>query len=254
MNIIENNTLGKKGLLLEYDAGYISPKENAGFITEVADLMETKQFNFKMPKIYAVMQKFGVENKNGRIYPESLLRREVENYMRLVKSGSSAGESDHPESAVISIQNTSMRVTKLWWEGRTLMGELYLPITRGYINTGVISHPADKIAHDIINGFQYGVSSRGVGSLESINGQNIVQDDFELICWDFVTTPSTKGSWVAIDQQALKPYMEDATPNHYENEKSVKNKNNAKGDVFDYFTNRKKKSIEDTIGRFMDNI
>lgn len=111
-------------------------------------------------------------------------------------------------SAIISIKETSMRVSKLWWEGRNLMGEIYLPITRGYIEMGIISHPADKIAHDIIHGFQYGVSSRGVGSLENKNGKNIVQDDFELICWDFVTTPSTHGSWVFADRDKAEPFKE----------------------------------------------
>jgi len=249
MNILERNSTGVKGLLVEYDAGYVSPKNNNQFITEMKDMMEAKKFNFNSPKLIAVMQKFGVENKNGRIYPEKLLKREVERYLKLVKMGASAGETDHPESAVISIQNTSMRITKLWWSGRTLMGEIYLPITRGYIERGIISHPADKIAHDVINGFQYGVSSRGVGSLESIEGQNIVQDDFEIICWDFVTTPSTNGSWVAVDQDMLEPYMEGVEPSEYE--KNINKNKKTKENVFDYFNKSKKSSIDGALSRFL---
>lgn len=199
------------GLLIEDDAGIICPSDNTHFINEVKEIarnLKDNGFNLKIPKLYGVMQKYGVENRNGRIYPESILRREVDNYMKLIEMGASAGHTDHPSDAIISIKETSMRMSKLWWEGRNLMGEIYLPITRGYIEMGIISHPADKIAHDIIHGFQYGVSSRGVGSLENKNGKNIVQDDFELICWDFVTTPSTHGSWVFADRDKAEPFKE----------------------------------------------
>lgn len=158
-------------------------------------------------------------------------------------------------SAVIAIQNVAMRVTNLWWEGRTLMGEIYLPITRGFIESGVISHHADKIANDIMHGFQYGVSSRGVGSLEVIKGQNIVQDDFEIICWDFVTTPSTHGSWVFTDKNATQPFIESSESSDYEKSSVIQNINsglpNKKKDVFDYFSDRKKASIDDALNRFM---
>lgn len=149
-------------------------------------------------------------------------------------------------SAVISIQNTAMRVKNLWWEGRTLMGEIYLPITRGYIEMGIISHPADKIAHDIIHGFQYGVSSRGVGSLKTINGQNIVQDDFELICWDFVTTPSTNNAWVFTNKEATKPYVESAEKSKFEMQEDKPK------DVFDYFSEERKKSIDSALNNFLN--
>jgi hypothetical protein len=255
MNIIERNQTGERGLLVEYDAGLISPKHNQKFITEVTDIQksvsEGKPFNFKVPKLYGVMQKYGVENKNGRIYPEELLRREMANYMRLVEVGASAGETDHPESAVISISNTAMRISKLWWEGRSMMGEIYLPITRGYIERGIISHPADKIAHDIIHGFQYGVSSRGVGSLENIGGKNIVQDDFEIICWDFVTTPSTIGAWVFTDPEKTKPFKEGVEPSEYEQKSTIGNNSKKKDDMFDYFSERKKKSINDALSNFL---
>lgn len=239
MKILSKGQTGY-GLMIEYDAGVIMPSDNTHFLREMKESIGKNEFNLKVPKLYAVMQKYGVENRNGRIYPESILRREVENYMKLIEMGASAGHSDHPESSIISIKETSMRVSNLWWEGRNLMGEIYLPITRGYIETGVISHPADKIAHDIIHGFQYGVSSRGVGSLENKNGKNIVQDDFELICWDFVTTPSTHGSWVFADKDKTKPFKEGVDSKGYEEIQEEEEK-----DPWDtYFGNRKAAKIK----------
>jgi hypothetical protein len=158
-------------------------------------------------------------------------------------------------SAIISIKEVSMRVTNLWWEGRNLMGEIYLPITKGYIETGVISHPADKVAHDIMHGFQYGVSSRGVGSLESKGGKNIVQDDFELICWDFVTTPSTNGSWVFSDKSKAEPFKESLDVKGYDVEADF-NKHKKNGDMWDYMLKgrspQKVDKINNVFNSFLD--
>lgn len=252
MRILRPNETGVRGYLLEYDAGVIAPSLNQKFIKEIKEQITTKKFNLKQPYLYAVMQKYGVENKNGRIYPEEILRREADNYMKLIEMGASAGESDHADSAVIAIQNTSMRVTKLWWEGRSLMGEIYLPITRGYIEMGVCSHPADKVAHDIIHGFQYGVSSRGVGSLESVNGQNIVQEDFEIICWDFVTTPSTHGSWVYPEKDSTKPHVESAVPSEFERQMLNGDQEDEDYPMFDRLLGkRKQKNVDSVFNRFM---
>lgn len=240
------------GLLIEYDAGFINPSDNTHFLREMKESSEKGVFR---TKLYGVMQKYGVENKNGRIYPESLLKREVENYMKLIEMGASGGHTDHPDSAIISIKEVSMRVTNLWWEGRNLMGEIYLPITKGYIETGVISHPADKIAHDIMHGFQYGVSSRGVGSLESKGGKNIVQDDFELICWDFVTTPSTNGSWVFSDKSKAEPFKESLDVKGYDVEADF-DKNTKSMDMWDYMLKgrspQKVNKINNIFNSFLD--
>jgi hypothetical protein len=240
------------GLLIEHDAGFISPSDNTHFLRE---MKEGSEKGIVRTKLYGVMQKYGVENKNGRIYPEALLKREAENYMELIKMGASAGHTDHPDSAIISIKEVSMRVTNLWWEGRNLMGEIYLPITKGYIETGVISHPADKVAHDIMHGFQYGVSSRGVGSLESKGGKNIVQDDFELICWDFVTTPSTNGSWVFSDKSKAEPFKESLDVKGYDVEADF-NKYKKDGDMWDYMLKgkspQKVNKINNIFNSFLD--
>jgi hypothetical protein len=99
-------------------------------------------------------------------------------------------------------------ITEIWWEGRTLMGKLELDTTPGYHKLGIISSVGDKVANMIRKGWTVGISSRGVGSLKSEGGQNVVQEDFELICWDIVTSPSTPGSWISSDKSDLVQYTE----------------------------------------------
>ena len=116
--------------------------------------------------------------------------------------------SDHPESSIISVERISHNITKIWWEGATLMGEMEILMSPGFINYGVISCQGDQIANLLRKGIKIGVSSRGVGSLEEIGGQNIVQDDFEIIGWDVVVSPSTPGSWIFRNRQEAQPFVE----------------------------------------------
>ena len=88
------------------------------------------------------------------------------------------------------------------------MGKMELDTTPGYIKSGIISSVGDKVLNMIRKGWTVGISSRGVGSLKNEGGKNIVQDDFELICWDIVTSPSTPGSWISSTESDLKPFME----------------------------------------------
>jgi hypothetical protein len=115
---------------------------------------------------------------------------------------------DHPDSSIISVDRISHNITETWWEGKTLMGKMEILMSPGYVNYGIVSTKGDEVANLIRNNIMVGVSSRGVGSLKQINGQNIVQDDFELICWDVVTSPSTPGSWMFNDIQSAKPFTE----------------------------------------------
>ena len=158
--------------------------------------------------VYAVLQKWGVENKNGRIYPKEILERENIRYQEYIKMGTSLGELNHPESSIIDADRVSHRITETWWEGRTLMGKMELDTTPGYHKLGVISSVGDKVVNMIRKGWTVGISSRGVGSLKTEDGKNVVQDDFELICWDIVTSPSTPGSWISNDASDLKPFVE----------------------------------------------
>lgn len=208
MEIIKKNQLNKKGILIEYDAGYISPKDNRHFINEVSKLTEGQPIIEEPLVVYAVMQKYGVENRNERVYPENILRKEAENYLKLVKEKRALGEADHPESSIVAVSRISHNVIDLWWEGNVLMGKLEIIMSPGFVNQGIISCEGDRVANYLRKGLKIGVSSRGVGSLEKENGKNIVQDDFELICWDIVTSPSTPGAWVSTDKSDLKTFTE----------------------------------------------
>ena len=139
-------------------------------------------------EVEGVMQRAGAKNQNGRIYEKELLEREVKKYMdEFVKNGNAFGELDHPESAVVSLKNASHVVKDLHWDGDDLMGKVEL------LNT-----PAGNIVKEIIKaGHTIGISSRGTGSVQQTNeGYLEVQPDFELVCWDFVSNPSTHGAFM----------------------------------------------------------
>jgi hypothetical protein len=210
MEIIKKNEINKKGLLIEYDSGYISPKDNKNFVNEASEFTPGRQFIEDPLIVYAVMQKYGTENKNERIYPEALLRREAENYLKLIKDKRAMGEADHPESSIVAVSRISHNVVDLWWEGNVLMGKLEIIMSPGFVNLGIISCEGDRVANYIRKGLKIGVSSRGVGSLEKENGKNIVQDDYELICWDIVTSPSTPGSWIYNEEPSQEQQMSES--------------------------------------------
>ena len=139
-------------------------------------------------EVVGIMQRAGAKNQNGRIYKKEILQKEVQNYVEnFVKVGNAYGELDHPESAVVSLKNASHVVKELWWEGEDLMGKVEL------LNT-----PSGNIVKAIIEGgHTIGISSRGTGSVEQTNeGTLMVQPDFELVCWDFVSNPSTQGAFM----------------------------------------------------------
>jgi len=198
------------GILIERDAGYIEPNNsrNKGFIEEISKIGTDKPIIAEPLVLFVVLQKFGIENKNGRIYPEHILKREARNYEELIKNRSAIGESDHPESSVISNSRVSHEIKKIWWEGATLVGEIEIIMSPGFVNQGIISCEGDNIANMLRKGIRVGVSSRGVGSLNEIGGKLIVQDDFELICWDIVTSPSTPGSYMFNNRNEAQPFME----------------------------------------------
>ena len=140
-------------------------------------------------EVEGVMQRAGAKNQNGRTYAKDILVREAKKYMEeFVKNGNAYGELDHPESPVVSLKNASHIVKNLYWDGDDLMGKVEL------LNT-----PSGNIVKEIIKaGHTIGISSRGTGSVQQTNeGALEVQDDFELVCWDFVSNPSTHGAYVA---------------------------------------------------------
>lgn len=201
---------GKFGLLTEQDAGFIEPSDirNKKFVNEANQIGQKTTIMIEPLVLFVVLQKFGVKNKNGRIYPEHILRREADRYQQVINERSAIGESDHPESSIISNDRVSHEIKKIWWEGKTLVGEMEIIMSPGFVNQGIISCEGDRIANMLRRGIRVGVSSRGVGSLDEIKGDLVVQEDFELICWDIVTSPSTPGSYMFNNTSEAKPFME----------------------------------------------
>jgi len=195
LKILKPYELGK-GILIEQDAGYISPTtEHNKYIMESTNFLDhSKPFEF-----YAVLQKYDTPNRNGRVYPERILKRESENYKKMIEKGVSLSELNHPESSLIDLDRVSHIITKVWWEGNVLMGVLKLLTSPGFHERGIVSTKGDMAANYLRQGVTLGISSRGVGSLKKVGEQNEVQDDFELICFDLVSSPSTPGAYLFLD-------------------------------------------------------
>ena len=133
-----------------------------------------------------IMQMTETQNGNGRVYPHNTMIREVKNYQKLVKERRALGELDHPDDSVINLKNASHMVTEVWMDGNAVMGKVR-----------VLNTPSGKILQELVNdGVKLGISSRGMGSVSESNGQTIVEDDFQLICFDFVSEPSTPNAFM----------------------------------------------------------
>ena len=140
-----------------------------------------------------VMQRSDTQNGNGRIYPHKVLMREVENYKKLVKERRALGELDHPDDSVINLKNASHMVTDVWWNGKDVMGKVK-----------VLDTPSGGILRSLVeSGVKLGISSRGMGSVSENQGSTIVEDDFQLICFDFVSEPSTPGAFMMKEAKDL---------------------------------------------------
>lgn len=186
-----------KSLLLEY----IPFNVNTSLLREAISNNQTVQ-------VSGVLQRAGAKNQNGRVYPMDILKREAEKYNEeFVKQRRALGECDHPDSSVVNLANASHHVTKMWWNGDDLMGEVEI------LNT-----PSGNILKNIIaSGITLGISSRGVGSIKEVFTEDKdryleVQEDFELIAFDFVSNPSTHGAFmnplreskIAVDDKTKK--------------------------------------------------
>lgn len=205
-----------KGILIEYDSGHISPDDNKKIISEM------KNLDFQEDLIlFAVLQKYGIPNKNGRIYPESILRREAEKYQLIIRNGGALSELNHPTSSLIDLDRVSHSILETWWEGNVLLGKLKLFTSPGWRKSGIISCKGDQAANLLMNGATLGISSRGVGSLKNEKGQNVVQDDFELVCFDLVSSPSTPGAYVFTDLEDRMKY-EEVLPEESPEENKIK--------------------------------
>jgi len=149
-------------------------------------------------------------NANKRIYDFDTLQRQVQLYMEgPVAEKRALGELDHPESSIINLKNVCHNITRLWWDGKDLYGEFE-----------ILPTPSGNILRELfLAGINVGVSSRAMGSVSPI-GEGLVQvgEDLELICWDFVSTPSTYGAFVRPNgslQESVDYQIK--TANQYEN-------------------------------------
>lgn len=146
--------------------------------------------------VSGVLQRADAKNQNGRVYPKNILEREVTKYLgREIKENRAYGELDHPESSVVELKNTSHIVRSVKWSGNDVVGTVEI------LNT-----PSGKILQEIIKaGCTVGISSRGMGSVKQIreDGTVAVENDFDLICWDFVSNPSTHGAFLTPTNEGL---------------------------------------------------
>ena len=163
--------------------------------------------------VSAVFQKYGIENHNGRIYPEDVLKREVERYQVKIKEKRAYGECNHPDDSVIDLGRICMNIVELHWEQHTLVGKIEIITSEAFRRQGIICCLGDTVANLLLSGLKIGVSSRAVGSVEQKFGKMIVGDDLELICWDVVSDPSTPNAWISSSYDELAPFVESKQTN-----------------------------------------
>ena len=148
--------------------------------------------------VEGVLQRAEAQSQNGRVYPKNILKREVAKYKdREIKENRAYGELDHPDSSVVELKNTSHIVRDVWWDGNDVVGKVE-----------ILKTPAGNILKELLEaGCTVGISSRGMGSVKESKGVVIVEDDFDLVCWDFVSNPSTHGAF-------MRPVNESVTSNN----------------------------------------
>jgi len=164
---------------LSYDKGLIS---------------ESKMRNGGKIVLKGILQKCNTLNQNGRIYPESILSREILNYQKFIKENRALGECDHPDSSVVELKNVSHIVREAYMDGESVVGIVEL-----------LDTPAGKILQSLVeSGVTLGISSRGVGSTKDNGSAQVVQEDFQLICFDMVSEPSTPGAFMMSESRNLR--------------------------------------------------
>jgi hypothetical protein len=139
------------------------------------------------------LQESDVQNGNGRVYPHAIMEREVKKYKALVDDRRALGELDHPDSSIINLVNVSHMVTEVWMDGPSVMGKIK-----------VLETPSGQILKALVeSGVKTGISSRGMGSVSEHMGKTIVEDDFQLICFDIVSEPSTPNAFMSLSENKL---------------------------------------------------
>lgn len=151
-----------------------------------------------------IIQRAEAPNGNNRVYSKEVLEREIKNYQKLIQENRALGELDHPEDSVINLRNVSHNMVKVWWDGNNVMGK-----------AKILNTPSGKILQSLVNdGIKLGISSRGMGSVhEGPDGRTIVEDDFNLICFDFVSEPSTHGAFMDMRENKDRPKLSENKAN-----------------------------------------
>lgn len=175
-----------KQLLVDYIPFEITPQV----------LTEVRSSNPNAPlRLRGVLQRAAQKNYNGRVYPRTVLQREAKKYEEVIRERRALGELDHPDSSVINLKNVSHNVTEIGWNGDDLVGTIE-----------ILTTPSGNIARELIkNNVRLGISSRGLGSVREMNENTVeVQDDFELLCFDLVSSPSTRGAYMNLTEGVIK--------------------------------------------------
>lgn len=149
-------------------------------------IKESREKNSGKIVMRGILQKADTLNQNGRVYPMSVLEREVRNYQKFIVENRALGELDHPDSSVVNLKNVSHIIKEAYLEKGIVYGTVEL-----------LDTPSGKILQSLVeSGVKLGISSRGVGSTKKQGDYQVVQDDFQLICWDYVSEPSTPGAFM----------------------------------------------------------
>jgi len=157
-------------------------------------LQESVRVNKGRLIVEGVVQRADAKNGNGRVYPKDTLEREIQKYKETyIKENRALGELDHPESPIINLKNVCHNILDLWWEGDDVKGKIE-----------ILPTPSGNILKELLlAGITVGISSRAMGSVKQIGETVEVQDDLDIVCWDFVSTPSTQGAFMEIVNESL---------------------------------------------------
>jgi len=171
----------------------LSPADYLPFIISPKVILESMNKNNGRLIVAGILQRANAKNQNGRIYPRNILERELKKYQTLIKERRSMGELDHPDSAIVNLQNVSHLILSADWDGDDIVGQIE-----------VLNTPSGKILKELfLANVRLGISSRGLGSVSELNEEEDtlqVEDDFELVGWDFVSNPSTHGAFMTPKQ------------------------------------------------------
>lgn len=168
-------------------------KEYRLFQTKNNFIVESVDAGFQAITLKGKLQEAEALNHNERWYPMPILEREIENFKVLIKENRSLGELDHPDNATVNLANVSHIIRELWWEGKEVWGRIELLNGQDPYGT-----PSGRILESLVRrGVTLGISSRGVGSTKAdADGREVVQSDYQLITWDFVSNPSTHNAFM----------------------------------------------------------